>query len=242
MTWWSMPPSFWVLEETQLDGLDHKRENCLPSKVLFLFYCAPFISEIEVFLQNISTRSRFYGKEYPMSGCAASKVRGNVQISHFVAALDSSFNDATLTFCLFESINEFFVFWRLRSCKSQPARARSFLLFPSFLTLLEPPSPFQINIQKHLIKNPAPHPPPEQDKQIRSCVCSLLAHPIHCFNDLASTSVKKKKEKKWEMARCSGRMWHKKMKTRHSWGWVRREVHAGGGGAYFWVVVNYKKH
>lgn len=179
-----------------------------------------------------------------MCGCAASKVRWNVQISRFVAALDSGFNDATLTFCLFESINEFFVFWRLRSCKSQPAWARSFLFFPSFLTLLEPPSPFQINIQKHLIKNPAPHPPPEQDKQIRSCVCSLLAHPIHCFNDLASTSVKKKKkkEKKWAMARCSGKMWHKKMKTRHSWGWVRREVHAGGGGAYFWVVVNYKKH
>lgn len=68
-----------------------------------------------------------------------------------------------------------------------------FSFFLSFLTLLEPPSPFQINIQKHLIKNPTPHPPPEQDKQIRGCVCSLLAHPIHCFNDLASTSVKKKR-------------------------------------------------
>lgn len=99
--------------------------------------------------------------------------------------------DATLTLCLFESINEFFVFWRLRSCKSQPF----FSLFSSFLTLLEPPSPFQINIQKHLIKNPTPHPPLEQDKQIRGCVCSLLAHPIHCFNDLTSTSAGKKKKK-----------------------------------------------
>lgn len=103
-------------------------------------------------------------------------------------------------------------------------------LLSSFLTLLPPPSPFQINIQKHLIKNPTPRPPPERDKQIRARVCSLLAHPIHCFNDLTSTPVKEKKEKKCKMVRCSGRMWHKKMKTRHSWGWVRGEVHTRGGG------------
>lgn len=68
------------------------------------------------------------------------------------------------------------------------------------LTLLEPPSPFQINIQKPLIKNPPPRLPLEQDKQIWGCVCSLLAHPILYFNDVTSTSEKKKKCK---MARSS---------------------------------------
>lgn len=62
------------------------------------------------------------------------------------------------------------------------------------LTLLEPPSPFQINIQKPLIKNPPPHPPLEQDKQIWGCVCSLLAYPILYFNDFASTSDEKKRQ------------------------------------------------
>lgn len=72
------------------------------------------------------------------------------------------------------------------------------LLF--ILTLLEPPSPFQINIQKPLIKNAPPHPPLERGKQICGHVFSPLAHPILCFNDFTSTS---EEEKKCDMAQCS---------------------------------------
>lgn len=53
----------------------------------------------------------------------------SVQNAGFTAALDC-FHDATLTLCLFESINEFFVFLRLRSCESQPAPALPFPFFP----------------------------------------------------------------------------------------------------------------
>lgn len=132
-----------------------------------------------------------------------------------------------VTFCLnplpglFETANESVLF----SGGSVLEKVSVMKLLFFILTLLEPPSPFEINIQKLLIKNPPPHPPLEQDKQIWGCVCSLLAHPILYFNDFTSTSEKKKKR---EMARCS-RMWHKKMKTRHSWGWVRREVAVARG-------------
>lgn len=133
-----------------------------------------------------------------------------------------------VTFCLnplpglFETANESLLF----SGGSVLEKVSVMKLLFFILTLLEPPSPFEINIQKLLIKNPPPHPPLEQDKQIWGCVCSLLAHPILYFNDFTSTSEKKKKKR--EMARCS-RMWHKKMKTRHSWGWVRREVAVARG-------------
>lgn len=68
------------------------------------------------------------------------------------------------------------------------------LFFFFILTLLEPLSPFRINIQKPLIKNPTPHPPLEQNKQIWGCVCSLLAHRILYFNDFTSPSEKKRKK------------------------------------------------
>lgn len=153
---------------------------------------------------------------------------------------ESPFWWCNITFCLNplaglrKTINESVLF----SGGSVLVKVSVMKLLFFILTLLEPPSPFQINIQKPLIKNPPPRPPLEQDKQIWGCVCSLLAHPILYFNDFTSTS-----EKKCKMARCS-RMWHKKMKTRHSWGWVRREVVVakGGGVLYLRVVVNYKKH
>lgn len=139
---------------------------------------------------------------------------------------ESPFWWCNITFCLnpltglCETINESVLF----SGGSVLVKVSVMKLLFFILTLLEPPSPFQINIQKPLIKNPPPHPPLEQDKQIWGCVCSLLAHPILYFNDFTSTS----EEKKCKMARCS-RMWHKKMKTRHSCGWVRRELVAEGG-------------
>lgn len=190
--------------DTAGDCLNRKCET-LPPKVLFLFLllCTFHLRDRSFPSKYLHTVTFLWKRISNVWLCWIQSQRKSANFTFCCYSSTPCFNDATLTFCLFESINEFFVFWRLCSCKSQPARTRSFLFFPSFLTLLEPPSPFQINIQKHLIKNPTPHPPPEQDKQIRGCVCSLLAHLIHCFNDLASTSVEKKKG---EMARCSGRI------------------------------------
>lgn len=63
---------------------------------------------------------------------------------------------------LCETINESVLF----SGGSVLVKVTVMKLFFFILTLLEPPSPFQINIQKPLIKNPPPRPPLEQDKQI----------------------------------------------------------------------------
>lgn len=115
-----------------------------------------------------------------------------------------------VTFCLnplpglFETANESLLF----SGGSVLEKVSVMKLLFFILTLLEPPSPFEINIQKLLIKNPPPHPPLEQDKQIWGCVCSLLAHPILYFNDFTSTSEKKKKNARWhDAAECDIKRW-----------------------------------
>lgn len=112
------------------------------------------------------------------------------------------FDDATLTFCLHpftgphKSINESVLFSRGSvRVKVSVIKLLLFQFFFLILTLLKPPSPFQINIQKRLIKNLTPYPPPEQDKQIRGCVCSLLAHPILYILMISLQPLKRRKKK-----------------------------------------------
>lgn len=79
---------------------------------------------------------------------------------------NSHFDDATLLSPeppsgLRATINEYVLF----SAGSVLVKVSVMKLLFFILTLLEPPSPFQINIQRPLIKNPLPRLSLEQDKQ-----------------------------------------------------------------------------